>query len=288
MLLRRKIPFRTQVKAIWKRLALLIAYAAVFAFLIPDITIPFAIVAVLGVALAILLVFRAHAGFARWWEARAIWGGIVNDSRTFGRQVLSVVEADNDVKRELVYRQIAFPYALRSTLRRQDPLEGLDGLLSESELEALRAQASVPNAILLTQARRLGDLHASDSVPYRTLDETLTRFNDHMGECERIKSAVPPARYTYFVTGSVWLFSLLAAPALVPYLSWLTVLVAPLVGLIFWLLEFVGRALQTPFANAPADMPMTAFCRNIEINARHQLGETDLPPMMKPVNGILM
>ena len=45
--------------------------------------IPFSLVAALGTALAIFLGFRNNSAYDRWWEARKIWGGIVNVSRTF-------------------------------------------------------------------------------------------------------------------------------------------------------------------------------------------------------------
>lgn len=40
---------------------------------------------VLGISVSLLLGFRTNAAYDRWWEARKVWGGIVNDSRTFVR-----------------------------------------------------------------------------------------------------------------------------------------------------------------------------------------------------------
>ncbi len=34
-----------------------------------------------GAALGLLLILRTNAGYDRWWEARIVWGGIVNQSR---------------------------------------------------------------------------------------------------------------------------------------------------------------------------------------------------------------
>jgi len=48
------------------------------------------------------------------------------------------------------------------------------------------------------------------------------------------------------------------------------------------------HSFETPFEGASTDTPMTAICRTIEINLRQQLGETDLPDKLEPVDGVLM
>lgn len=35
----------------------------------------------LGAALGLIVVLRTKAGYDRWWEARKLWGGIVNQCR---------------------------------------------------------------------------------------------------------------------------------------------------------------------------------------------------------------
>ena len=75
----------------------------------------------MGTAIAILLGFRTSAAYERWWEARKIWGGIVNDSRTLIRQANGFIDngeqKEKDVRKMAKY-QIAFNYALSTNLRR--------------------------------------------------------------------------------------------------------------------------------------------------------------------------
>ena len=71
----------------------------------------FAAVALLGTALSISLVFRVNEAYARWWEARTLWGAIVNESRSWARQILGLVPDGVDpeletIWRRLIYRQI--------------------------------------------------------------------------------------------------------------------------------------------------------------------------------------
>ena len=52
--------------------------------------------------------------------------------------------------------------------------------------------------------------------------------------------------------------------------------------------EQLGASLKNPFENLDNDTPMTALCRTIEIDLRQQLGETDLPQPIEPVDGVLL
>ena len=85
-------------------------------------------VGVLGTAVAFYLGFKGSAAYDRLWEARKIWGGIVNTSRTWGVYVTTLVTdlelkgpsstSLAEVHRQLVYRHVAWLAALRTQLRR--------------------------------------------------------------------------------------------------------------------------------------------------------------------------
>ena len=120
----------------------------------------------LTTALSIFLVFRVNEAYARWWEARILWGGVVNSSRTFARQATTLLRqyrTDADVdegeihqgKQELVYRHLAYVNALRMSLRREDDWQSLSPFLFEVELTKLVAQANKPTQLLQIQGRRV-------------------------------------------------------------------------------------------------------------------------------------
>lgn len=48
--------------------------------------IPLAIPTIMITVVSLLLAFRSNQAYDRWWEARTIWGAVVNDSRTLARQ----------------------------------------------------------------------------------------------------------------------------------------------------------------------------------------------------------
>ena len=61
-----------------------------------------------------------------------------------------------------------------------------------------------------------------------------------------------------------------------------------LIAWVFTVMEQIGDASENPFDNGINDIPMTAICRNVEIELREMIGEKELPPRIEPVQGILM
>src|SRR5215471_12946336 len=94
-----------------------------------------------GGIIGLMAGFRNSSAYSRWWEARTIWGGVINHSRNFAREVLSmIVPCEPDVaveweveetKHRLVVLQIAYVHALRHHLRGTAPWVDLYGLLPE-------------------------------------------------------------------------------------------------------------------------------------------------------------
>ncbi|ANM29938.1 hypothetical protein ABI59_10670 [Acidobacteria bacterium Mor1] len=118
---------------IW--LALMMAgVAALYYFEIIEVRIPWLPVSVIGTAVAFFVGFKNNQAYDRMWEARKIWGGIVNDSRSWGMMVDGFIgnriaevkrsaEELQGIKRRLIYRHIAWLYAHRSQLLVASPWE---------------------------------------------------------------------------------------------------------------------------------------------------------------------
>ena len=108
--------------------------AALYHYKLIAITIPWLPISVIGTAVAFYVGFKNNQAYDRMWEARKIWGGIVNDSRAWGMMVDGFVtnlftekklsENDlHDIKKRLIYRHIAWLYAHRSQLLVATPWE---------------------------------------------------------------------------------------------------------------------------------------------------------------------
>ena len=254
--------------------------------------IPINLATTLGIAISILLSFKIGQSYDRWWEARKIWGAIVNDSRTLLLQLQLYLPDGHPAVREMGHRQIAWCYALGRSLRGQDPLPELDGLLPAGELDGLRPHKNVPLKLLADHTRTLKQLSTDellDSFARLQLEETVERLTASMGKCERIKNTVFPTNYRKGLHAAIYLFVIFLTLALPLHLVyWLEVAIILVVAMIFFYLEKAAVLLQDPFENLPTDTPVTAIARTIDINLRQLLGETELPPKLEQEDFYLM
>lgn len=306
MLTTRRIPLGLILRSNWKEVSGAMIYAAIlyiiddnFEKLINDI--PGALVGLLGTSLALFMGFRINSAYDRWWEARKIWGQIVNDSRTLVRQTFAFTsgkfhqpehrEAIDRHRHRIARRQIAWCYALSRSLRHQDPLLDLPPLLGTEALESLRGKVNVPNVLLQEHSQEIAALfHRGyiDAWQHQNLDHTVVSLCDCMGKCERIKNTVFPTQYSLFLHIFILFFVLLVPHSLTDIIGPLTIPFTGLVTFLFVMIESLEVLLQNPFENLPNDTPMTALSRTIEIDIRQQMGEQELPPKLEPVKGVLM
>ena len=159
---------------------------------------PWLPIGLLGTAVAFIAGFKNNASYDRLWEARKIWGGIVNASRSWTIQVKDFITNDHTkealsqnqlyaIHRELVHRHIAWLTALRYQLRQDKPWENhlktnkanikfrketyivhedetpfeeaLSPYISDKEKTEILAKGNKPSQILGIQSRRLRELY---------------------------------------------------------------------------------------------------------------------------------
>ncbi|MHC4876077.1 MAG: bestrophin family protein [Planctomycetota bacterium] len=266
--------------------------------------IPLPLVAMLATTIALFLAFRNNSAYDRWWEARKIWGGIVNISRTIGRQTTSFTNlserpADDvaEFQREFVYRHLAWINALRIQLRDHSNWDDIRPFVSDSEFEWLTKRKNKATQLVQKQGQRLTEATQNglltESRYHELLDKSLTELYDLQGKCERIKNTPLPRQYDYFPRVFLFLFVTLLPSGMVTELekvdcTWLVIPLATCVSFMFYVLMRVGEFNEDPFDGRITDTPMSSLCRTIEIDLREQLGETDLPPKLEPSDGILM
>lgn len=131
MIVTKGIKFKTfcewmGIHIIWL-LILMTTIAFLYCYQIISFSIPWVAVAVIGTAVAFYVGFKNNQAYDRMWEARKIWGAIVNDSRSWGMLVDSYISnlftekkySDEElyqIKKRLIYRHFAWLYAHRSQL----------------------------------------------------------------------------------------------------------------------------------------------------------------------------
>ncbi len=291
MLLKKNIPIGYVFGKVKIELVIILVYSLAIAvihewFLEVPISIPLAVPAVLGTVISLLLGFRSNQAYDRWWEARQVWGAIVNDSRTLARQVLNFTESqyEEDMvhqwRQRMVRRQIAWCYSLGQSLRRMNSVNGLDKYLSKRELDVLSRFNNVPMALLdqhgkdLRRALEEGYINRYQQME---IDKTLTRLCDAMGKCERIKNTVFPSTYSLYIHFSLLLFIAMLPFGVIDYFGFLEVPLVVAISASFLLIEKMAIHLQDPFENKPTDTPMTAIAGTIERDLKQLMHDQDLP-----------
>jgi ion channel-forming bestrophin family protein len=259
--------------------------------------VPFTLV---GLPLGIFLGFRNNTAYDRFWEGRKLWGALVNTTRSFARQVLTLIEVqpeatDRDdgaiavLERRLVHMTIAFVHALRHHLRETSPFDALGHIIGAEEVARLEGNENVPYAILqrmgeiIVEARRKHWVHPLH-VP--VFEAALTQLTDIQGACERIKSTPIPFSYTVLMHRIVAAFCTLLPFGLMDSIKWATPVVVFAISYCFFGLDAIGDELEQPFGMDINDLPLKAISRTIERNLRERLGEK-IPPAHTAERGVL-
>jgi putative membrane protein len=205
------------------------------------LAVPFLPVSTIGIAVALYLGFKSNSSYGRWWEARQIWGAIINDSRSWGNVVCHLVHdesgrVDHGAQRDLIRRHIAWvnalAYQLRITTRlkvkqetrifdyRRDMehhdfhqrKESYLRYLESEEIEIVEKCTNPATQILRLQGAEIRDLTLDGQLDtYRevAMTDMISRFYDSQGKCERIDKTPFPRQIAFFGTVFTWLFVVL-------------------------------------------------------------------------------
>ncbi len=250
-----------------------------------DIEHPIGIPAFIGTALVFVLAFRTNQAYDRWWEARKIWGAIVNDSRSFFRTTNAFILPGNEtVVERLTKRQIGWNYILTKRLRKLDFTEHDLSYFSKEEQEEILASVNPNQSILKLQSSDLHNLlinNQIDELHHIEIEEILLALEASMGKAERIKNTQFPVLYDWLIHIAIYFFAALLALAIVDSSHIFEISFTVAVSTIFLALEQISLDLQDPFENRPNDTPMTQISYTIECGALQLHGQETLPPAPK-------
>jgi len=248
--------FRAKEMAKWTRyetyvfIAIIVSFVSVYYFLdLSWIKVPWTPLALIGTAVAFVIGFQNNAAYGRIWEARKIWGGIVNTSRTFGVFIQDMVDVTdengkvNTEKQILTYRHIAWMTALRHSMRASKPWEttmnhktnkewdvkppewgssleeDLKPYLSEKDMQYVMTKNNKQTAILYLQSHHLKQLKEKGSLwefSFLELEGIIQELFTLQGKSERIKNFPYPRHFATLNHFFMWIFVLLLPMALVP------------------------------------------------------------------------
>lgn len=195
--------------------------------------IPWVPVALIGTAEAFLVGFKNNQAYDRLWEARKIWGGIVNSSRSLASMLYAfeTENADlnslNKTRKKIVYRHIAWLYQLREQLLIPTEWEHVNEdnnsvdqkrnrlikasfpdynrtsifhhkYLSEEEFGLQDHYKNFATFLNATQAKDVNELKNSNQISefnQLQLQDILNEFYNLQGQAERIKKFPSPRQF---------------------------------------------------------------------------------------------
>lgn len=247
--------------AMWTRFETLLfifissAWVAIYYFFdLNWLKIPWTPLALIGTAVAFVIGFQNNSAYGRIWEARKIWGGIVNTSRTFGMFVQDMINNDHttsalsetDLKNEIrtiTYRHIAWMTALRHAMRMPKPWEtvmnekgntewdihppeksssvekDLAPYISQKDMDYVMSKNNKQTALLYLQSHHLKQLKDRGLIwefSFLELENVLEELFTLQGKSERIKNFPYPRHFATLNHFFMWIFVLLLPLALIP------------------------------------------------------------------------
>lgn len=211
-----------------------------FAFGLTFLAMPWQPIAIMGTAVAFIVGFKNNASYNRIWEARQIYGSVINDSRSFAYTLRDALEGKHSATvRRMFNRHFAWLTALRFQLREARSWENmqqeryrefrqghyeipewkstleeeLKHYLSENDLRYILSKKNKATQLTAMQSEELGDLRRSGAIndfQWTQLQHGLTRLTDDQGRAERIKNFPYPRNFASIATYLLFIFVILA------------------------------------------------------------------------------
>lgn len=287
------------------------------------ILIPWVPTALIGTALAFYLGFKTNASYDRLWEARKIWGAIVNESRTFAVMVNTYIALDfKEAKRKMILRHIAWLTALRFQLRepriwehnnlREDkkyrqsmkveeldmPLsDALHPYLDDAEMKEVLSKKTPSAHILHQQMKDLQSLNNQGKIDhFRQVEigNVIRSLFEQQGKSERIKNFPFPRQYASLNFYYVWLFIIILPFGMIGEFErlgenyvWLNIPFCMIISWVFYTMEMIGDYSENPFESSFNDIPITSLSRNIEIDILQMIDENHIPEPRPLINNVM-
>ena len=294
----------TTIDKIWPRVTFVTLFATLITYLavvldVYQYSLTTAPLTVVGLALAIFLGFQNGAAYDRYWEGRKLWGTMVNVSRAFTVQTISMIGQTQDhpdavkLRNEICGLLLAYVNSLRHRLRSTEPWTDIEKYLpSKSTIEELRGHDNVPVAISNQIANKLNAAYCNGHLDKFHLPMLMANVNEMLnvqGGCERILTTPIPYTYSVLTHRTVTLYCLALPCGLFDTVGLLTPVVVGLVAYAFLGLDAVGNEIEQPFGTDENDLPLHSITRTIEINVLQLMNTPpeQIPAKLQPQEHVL-
>jgi putative membrane protein len=242
---------------------------------------------VAGAALGLLLVLRTNAGYDRWWEARKLWGGIVNSTRNLVITAATHGPDEQTWRHRVACWTAAFAHASRRSLRFERELPEIAALVGPHAANHLARARHLPGEA----ARQIDILlregftqPGADGFAFQEAIRRRAELIDHIGACERILKTPLPRAYGINIRRFLVLFLATLPWAMLNRVGpYMTPLVTFLVAYPLFSLDEIGAQLQNPFwTDHLGHLPLDDICAQLEIDLLALAAEPPSPSVARP------
>lgn len=224
-------------------------------------------ISILGIAVAIFIGFRNTQAIDRWWEARKLWGELVNSSRIWKDSLIAHLDEETlkSKGQVLLTSQAAMMWALnfelRNYARRQD-LETFNSLLLKSQIEKNKSTTRDISESMMKRAKQLHDAGKLDDWGLNLMVQNSSQVTESIGGLQRIRNTPIPPPYDVFVRILSWVFG---SQLIIAFKRDGSILTGALLTAGFILAERIGSYIEGPFDKdgATFSIPQNALCRMI-------------------------
>jgi putative membrane protein len=228
-----------------------------------------------GAFLALMLVLRTNAGYDRWWEARRLWGGIVNQSRNLA--IGAAAYGPDPAWRDRFVRWVAaFAHVCRRSLRGQHHLPEVERLLGAEVAERIAGAPHMPSWVSLELASLLREAHGRGALPdpvFLQLERQRALLVDHLGACERILNTRFPSVHRIALSQLTVLYVAAFPFAILSPKFWVVPAVTMAVAYPLFAIDQIARELGNPFSeNNRSHLPLDEVTKGIEGTLLEMLG----------------
>lgn len=237
---------------------------------------------IFGIALSLFLGFRNNAAYDRWWEGRRLWGQMIADGRSLGRET-AIFIGPGAARAAVLRAYAAFAHLHAGALRGHDRVAAAAAW--DGRAQAWAGSRNAADAALRAVAGEVAGADLSD-MGRKALAERLASVALAQAGCERLAATPLPFVYSLLVQRTSYLYCLLLPFALPDTAGWFAPLVEAVVAYVFFGLSAVTDELEHPFRDAVNGLPLDAMCRVIEVSVAEALEEAPLP-YLQPVDDVL-
>lgn len=265
---------------VMKKVGFIVIYTSLVSYLcylFPAAVLPIGPFEYGGLIMGLILVFRVNSGYDRWWEARKLWGNVVNKVRNL---TLVLVNYSNQGAQDWIFKMTnmitALPYLMKDNLRGQSRLEYLSHLIEAGNIDKLNESTHKPMmliSIIAGELQRARHIYGLDAFAFLHAQEQIEQIIDSQGACERILKTPMPFVMAVKSRRFILFFLLMLPFALANVSLFLGPLVAGIISYAIFSLDQIGIELQNPFSEQNlSHLPLDTICETIEKNVQEIRG----------------